>query len=222
MPTRRTRRPTNHGLLVAALALAVAAACAETPQSPNEGSALLLYRSTPNLAKAKPPACPPQINLTVGGLSGALMSDGGDYTQGVGGVAAHTSGANGNLMFNVQGTSRTVTVTTSLGSGARSTRIYTNTHEQSCGLSGMADGPGTAVLEVEWDDGTNRYTLRYGKNCAGSVVAANNVATSRTGNVWTLGGDAGEGIVCRGRLNGSPNWTQLGTADGFTMTLTGP
>jgi hypothetical protein len=130
-------------------------------------------------------------------------------------------------MFNVQETSRTVTVTTSQGPGARSTRIFTNTHEQACGLAGMssAGSSGSAVLEVEWSDGVNRYTLRYGKNCVGTfgtVVAANKIATSRSGGVWTLSGDAGEGILCRGRLNGTPNWTQVGTGDAFTMTLTGP
>jgi hypothetical protein len=84
---------------------------------------------------------------------------------------------------------------------------------------------GTAVLEVEWSDATNRYTLRYGKNCVGdfgTVVPANKITAARTGNVWTLSGDAGEGILCKGRLNGKPNWTQVGTAGEFTMTLTGP
>lgn len=196
--------------------VALTVACVEVPLQPD------LARADPSLAKAgKPPACPAQINLTVSGLSGSLTSDGGDYTEGAGGVAAHTSGANGNLMFNVQGTGRTVTVTSSEGSGSKSTKIYTNNHEQACGLAGMANGFGTAVLEVEWAEAANRYSLRYGKNCDGTVVVGNKIATSRSGGTWSLTGDVGEGIVCRGRLNGNPNWTQVGTADGFTMILTG-
>jgi len=205
--------------VVAGLGMALAAACSEAPLAPDS--------ETPPIALAKPPSCPAQIDLTVSGLSGSVVSDGQDYTDGVDGVAAHTSGANGNLMFNVQqsNTPRAVTVTTSQGSAARSTRIFTNNHEQSCGLAGMSNGAGTAVLEVEWSDASNRYTLRYGKNCVGdfgTVVPANKIATSRAGNIWTLSGDAGEGILCRGRLTGKPNWTPVGTGDAFTMTLTGP
>lgn len=179
-------------------------------------------------ALAPPASCPAQINVTVSGLTGSLTSVGGDYTGGVGGVAAHTAAANGNLMFNVQSSNpaRTVTVTTSVGSAPRSTRIFTNNHEQGCGLSGMnASSTGTAVLEVEWADASNRYTLRYGKNCVttfGQVVTANKINTARNANVWTLTGDALEGILCRGKLSGQPNWTAVGTGGAFTMTLTGP
>jgi hypothetical protein len=83
-----------------------------------------------------------------------------------------------------------------------------------------AGSTGTGVLEIEWSDGANRFTLRYGKNCVGdfgTVVPANLISTARSGNVWTLSGDAGEGILCRGRLNGKPNWTQIGTGDAFTL-----
>jgi hypothetical protein len=220
-PHDRSVSKAGQFLAVAALLLP---ACAETPVQPSG-------EEVPPPSFAKPPSCPAQINLTVNGLtglSGALLSDGSDYTEGAGGVALHTSGANGNLYFDLRSSNppRTVTVTTSVGSAPQSTRIFTNNHEQSCGLSGMGpSSTGSAVLEVEWSDSSNRYTLRYGKNCVGTfgeVVAANKIATARNGNVWTLNGDAGEGIVCRGRLNGQPNWTQVGTADAFTMTLTAP
>lgn len=204
--------------VVAGLSMALSAACSDSPLAP--------VGDTPPIALAKPPSCPAQIDLTVSGLSGSLLSDGQDYADELG-VASHTSGANGNLMFNVQQSNppRTVTVTTSQGPAARSTRIFTNNHEQSCGLAGMPNGSGTAVIEVEWSDATNRYTLRYGKNCVGdfgTVVPANKIATSRAGNVWTLSGGTGKGILCRGRLTGKPNWTSVGTGDAFTMTLTGP
>jgi hypothetical protein len=143
----------------------------------------------------------------------------------VDGVVAHTAGANGNLMFNVQSSSpaRTVRVTTSAGTAAQSTRIYTNNHEQGCGLSGMGAG-GFAVLEVEWADPSNRYSLRYGKSCTGVVAAAGRIVTARSGSVWTLSSTASAGgILCSGRLTGKPNWTTVVgvTAGAFTMTLTG-
>jgi hypothetical protein len=147
--------------------------------------------------------------------------------HGVGGVVAHTASANGNLSFNVQSSNpaRTVIVTTSpTGSAAQSTRIYTNNHEQGCGLSGMAStSTGWAVLEVEWADASNRYSLRYGKNCAGAVASTpNRITTARSGNVWTLNQGAAAGILCSGRLTGQPNWAPTGgTAGAFTMTLTG-
>jgi hypothetical protein len=195
-----------------AFLLALMIACAEAPLQPD------LARTNTVAAKAKPPSCPAQINVTVSGLSGSLTSDGGDYP-------AYTHNANGNLAFVT--TTRTVTITTSLGSAPQVIKSYTNTHEQVCGLSGMsANGSaGTAVFEVEWKDATNRYILRYGKNCVGefgTVVSANKIATTRNANVWTLTGGTGTGILCRGRLNGQANWSQVGTADGFTMTLTGP
>jgi hypothetical protein len=101
--------------------------------------------------------------------------------------------------------------------------VATNNHELVCGLAAMGpNSTGTAVLEVEWRDAGNRYTLRYGKDCGGIVVAANKIATARNNNVWTLTGDAGEGVLCRGRLTGQPSWTFVGTGDAFTMTLTSP
>jgi hypothetical protein len=216
--TRSTRTTRS---ILPFLTAALVGACDEAPTTALEEGAF------PPAQLAPPPSCPAQINLTVSGLSGSLVSDGSDYTGGVGGVAAHTSSANGNLMFNVQSTNpaRTVTVTTSQGSAPRSTRIFTNNHEQGCGLSGMGtSSTGTAVLEVEWADASNRYTLRYGKNCVGTfgqVVVANKINTARSANVFALTGDAGEGVLCRGRLTGQPNWSQAGTAGAFTMTLLG-
>jgi hypothetical protein len=215
--TRTTRAISS---ILPFLAAALVGACDEVPTATFD-------ETLPPPQLAKPPSCPAQISLTVSGLSGSLLSDGSDYTESVGGVAAHTSSANGNLMFNVQSSNpaRIVTVTTSQGSAPRSTRIFTNAHEQGCGLSGMgSSSTGTAVLEVEWSDPSNRYTLRYGKNCVGTfgqVVAANKINTVRNANVWTLTGDAAEGILCRGKLTGQPNWTEVGTADAFTITLTG-
>lgn len=179
---------------------------------------------------AKPPSCPAQINMTVSaaGLSGSLDDDGADYVQGVGGVSAHTSAANGFLSFDLRQSSpaRKVTVTTSLGSTPQTTRIFTNNHNGECGLAGMPGvSTGTAVLEIEWRDPTDRYTLRYGKDCVGTfgqLVPANRINTARNNNEWVLTGDSGEGILCRGRLSGQPNWTQVGTAGAFTMTLTSP
>ena len=205
-------RPSLTGAVSAtAFLVALTVACAEAPLQPD------LARTNTVAAKAKPPSCPSQINVTVGGLSGSLTSDGGDYP-------AYTHNANGNLAFVT--TTRTVTVTTSLGSAPQVIKSYTNNHEQVCGLSGMAatGSSGTAVFEVEWRDPNNRYILRYGKNCVGefgTVVPANKIATTRNANVWTLTGAAGTGVLCRGRPNGKPNWIQVGTADGFTMTLTG-
>src|SRR3972149_1685177 len=126
------------------LAAALVGACDEVPTATVDGT-------LPPPQLAKPPSCPAQINLTASGLSGSLGSDGSDYTEGVGGVVAHTAAANGNLSFNVQNTNpaRTVTVATSQGSAPRSTRIFTNNHEQGCGLSGMgSSSTGTAVLAV--------------------------------------------------------------------------
>ena len=177
--------------------------------------------------KGRPPSCPDPVAVTISGLSGALISDGGSYSE-INGIVSHINGVNGNLMFNVRSSNpaRTVTVTTSAGSAARSTRIYTNTHSYECGLLQMdpAGEDGTGVLEVEFNDASWRYTLRYGKNCVGdfgTVVPANLIDTHRSGNIWTLSGDAGEGILCRGKPTGKANWTQIGTANAFTMTLQG-
>lgn len=213
-------RPWYPTLAIPAGMLALAS-CAEVPQAPNDTA---LEEPSP-IVLAKPPSCPSQLNLTIGGLTGALTSDGGDYAEGDG-VAARLSGANGNLMFNVQQSNpaRTVTVATSLSSGSRSTRIFTNTHGTSCGLFDIT-GTGTGVLEIEWTDGGNRWTLRYGKDCSsefGAVVAGNKIDISRVANVWTLSGGDNEGLLCRGRLTGKPNWETVGDGDAFTMTLTGP
>jgi hypothetical protein len=165
-------------------------------------------------------SCPAEVFVTMTGLSGALAGDGANY-------AAKINGVNGNLYLDLRNTARRLVVTTSLGSGSRAARTFTNNHEATCGLAAMspAGSAGSAVLEVEWSEPANRYTLRYGKNCVGefgTVVPANKVTTNRNGNVWTLSGDAGEGILCQGRLNGKANWTPVGTAGAFSMTLTAP
>lgn len=208
---------------VGSVAAAVAWSCADVTTEPT----VLPWTE---VSFAKPPSCPALISMTAtaAGLSGSLDDDGADYVEGVGGVSVHTSPANGFFSFDLRQSSpvRTVTVTTSLGSAPQVTRIFTNTHDQDCGLAGMASvSTGTAALEIEWEDATNRYTLRYGKDCVGTfgqVVPANKINTARNNNVWTLSGDAGEGILCRGRRNGQPNWTQVGTGGAFTMMLTSP
>lgn len=171
--------------------------------------------------KGKPPSCPDEIPVTVSGLTGAIGSDGDSYT---GKLVA----SNGNLYLDLRNRvpARTMLVTTSMGSGQHVTRTFTNNHESVCGLTAMesSGSTGTGVLEIQWSDAAHRWSLRYGSDCAtefGNLVPANRISTARNGDTWTLTGAEGTGILCRGRLSGKPNWTQLGTANAFTMVLQG-
>ncbi|MBM4188053.1 MAG: hypothetical protein FJ206_12175 [Gemmatimonadetes bacterium] len=145
------------------------------------------------------------------------------YTEGVGGVAAHASGANGNLILSVQTSARRYNWTASTASGVSDDRLYTNSHTNpggtnGCGLAGMANGStGSAVFEAELLKGaTNIDVIRYGKDCAGNAVAGERVTTTRSadGNTWTIAGSAGRYCTKSGR-----KLVQSGTTGGFSMTL---
>ena len=168
--------------------------------------------------KGKPPSCPDEIPLNVTGLTGALGSDGGDYS---GKLVA----SNGNFYLDLRNLApaRTMLVTTSAGSGQQVTRTFTNSHESVCGLTAMEpESTGSGVLEIQWSTASNRWTLRYGSDCGsefGNPVPGNRISTARSGDTWTLSGATGTGILCRGRLSGKANWTQAGTAGALTMLL---
>jgi len=222
-----TRRTTY---LAASLALVgFFGACSEVPTSSSSDA------SGPILAKkgggGKPPQCDafPALTITLRSLLNpldALRDDGkGSYKQGEGNgsLGAHLSG-NGNLMFwpSQNGVpDREVEVTTTAFSDPTTDRIFTNSHvnpsgDNACGLAGMVDGSGSAVLEVELDsDGI----VRYGKLCNGDPDDGNRVTTFRSGNTWTISGSSGRHCQNLSKRKGKPSLSQVGTAGEFSMTL---
>jgi len=235
---RRQAAATRTTCLAASLAIVgFFGACSEAPTSSAPDA------SAPIVAKkgGKPPSCDAFPTLTITLVAGDALQDdgGGPYTEG-GTVGAHLS-INGNLMFwtSQYGTpaDRFVNVVTDASPDAVRTtdRIYTNTHENpdpdtnSCGLAGMDDGSGTAVLEVELD---SEGIVRYGKDCSGKEDASSRVKTTRSGNSWTIenavtGGLSPmpiPGVHCRNlsKRKGKPSLTQVGTAGAFEMRLSAP
>jgi hypothetical protein len=225
----RNRRQ-GHGVLATLVLAILWAACAEGPVAPVEDS------PSPLLArKGKPPKCDASTLLRITVEPGALQGDaeGNVYIEGEDeSLGAHLAG-NGNLMFwtsQYGDPQRFVEVTTSAAvlPFATSDRIYTNNHrdeaenELACGFDDMAfDGSvgssGDAVLEVELDsDGI----VRYGKNCAGQLVHAARVVTTRSadGVTWTISG--GSGVHCKkvSKRRKDP-MDQIGTAGPVQMTL---
>jgi len=209
-------------------------ACSEAPTASSAG-----VSSGPALAKkgggGKPPQCDafPSLTITLrSDGSDALKDDGdGSYTEG-GTVGAHLAG-NGNLMFwtsqHGSPADRFVNVTTDAPfSGPTTDRIYTNSHlnpggNDACGLAGMVDGPGSAVVEVELDsDGI----VRYGKACDGNPVDIEGknerVITSRSGNTWEIEGSVGVHCNSGPKKKGKRTLTKVGEAKGFLMTLVAP
>lgn len=142
----------------------------------------------------------------------ALSSDDGTA------YPAHTA-ANGNLMLWTDGTGRYVNVLTTAFDGTTTDRIYTNTHENPCGLDGMAnDSEGSARFTVELGDGND--VIHYGQTCWGKDDQASRVSTTRSldGSTWTITGVSG--VQCRTTGKGKKAVTeQVGTAGGFNMTL---
>ena len=212
-------------LALAVLVLAAFVGCSEEPVGPE------LSETGPSLAKGGPPSsCNAGANLSItfgDALGDALQGDGdGAYVEAVENVGAHINDPTGNLMLwtsQYGATRRLVNVTTTAGTFPTKDRIYTNNHENSCGLGGMAFGiTGSAVLEAELNDpdGVDNGIVRYGKDCSGAVLSGNKVVTTRStdGNTWTISGTSG--IHCR-QPEGQkkPGFAQVGTAGPFSMTL---
>ena len=183
-------------------------------------------------AFAPPPRCSGQINFVITmaeGPSGiqAIRGDavGNTYQEGVDGVEAHSSSANGNLMLSVlNAPTRRYSWTASSASGESNDRLYTNSHsnpggDSDCGLAGMAPGStGSAVFEAELLAGPNNIdVIRYGKDCNGGAVSGTRVTTalSADGTTWTISGTSG--VYCT-KLSGK-KLTQSGTTGPFSMTL---
>ncbi len=196
------------------LALGLAAACSESPTEAaldDIAPAFANCVKNPNHPNCNPDPPPPppsdQVDLDInfGDGNGAdpgshgLAGDGdGAYEEGVVGVGSHLSGANGNLMFDVDqyasGPRRVwvnVTGTSLSFNEALITRIYTN--NSSGDLREMADGDDTARMFVEWKVGRQSYDLRFGTDCFGDKFRADpdddlstRVNINRTGNTYTI------------------------------------
>jgi hypothetical protein len=228
VPARSSRRGYLQviELTAASLVVLLAAACSseqltETQETPPA--------NPPSFAP--PPNCGGQVNLVITmaeDQSGtqAIRGDASPvYAEGVAGVGAHTSAANGNLILTLQNApTRRYAWTASSASGLSDDRLYTNSHtnpggNNSCGLAGMANGStGSSVFEAELLAGaSNIDVIRYGKTCSGAADAATRVTTTRSadGNTWTISGSSGR--YCT-KLS-SNKLQQSGTTGAFSMTL---
>jgi len=200
------------------------AACLEAPGSTAPEQFILAAKGG---GGGNPNSCGSSTPLTImfaDGSSDALRSDGaGAYVDGVDNVGSHINGPTGNLMLwpTENGSStRYVNVITNGPSFATQDRIYTNNHNSTCGLVGIANGgSGTAVLEAELTiGGVDNGIVRYGKDCAGTVTGPKvNIARSADGSTWTISGSSGLYCAKSGKKPGV--YVQAGTAGGFTMTL---
>jgi hypothetical protein len=220
--------------------LSLAFACSE---SPTETSLDGFAPSFANCAKhpehpqcgGDPPPPPPgseQVDLGIAfgdAEADALTSDGNAYEEAVDGVASHFSGANGNLMFDLRSSSRTVHIDvgdeTLSFTGDAGTRIYTNSSPDLRSL----DDPSTASARmfVEWTVGRDRYDLRFGTTCAGDKFntgpeddANTRVNIRRDGNTWTVS-PVDEAYLCKrsGKGKNAKNDQNLVGA-AFEMTMT--
>jgi hypothetical protein len=129
-----------------------------------------------------------------GEAPGFCSSGASCYEDGQEDVAAHFSG-NGNLMFDVRSTARTVFIDTGPFTGLAVTRIYTNNPEVDLRTLEQ-DATTTARLIVEWQDSNSndKWNLRFGVNCSGDSFEADpvhdepatRVSVSRAGDTWTV------------------------------------
>lgn len=217
------------GVALTILAMACSDQLVDPDSSQRGGGGIDVAARPPNTG---PSSCPDGVDLRItlrDDAGDALRSDGkGSYEEGADG-GVHISG-NGELMFWIDDAPRHVEVSVTRNDGSpfdltTTDRIYTvmGTHEDasgqpiSCSLTGMADGStGTAAFEVELDaDGF----VRYGRDCDGNRVDATRVATSRSGNTWTITGSSGLFCVSNGLKGKRAALVESGTAAGFSMTL---
>lgn len=222
--TPRSVRLVPEFLAAAALAVVAIGCSSDLPTVAEESS----RPEAPSFAP--PPSCPGQINLviTMAETQSGTQAIRGDasagYAEGAAGVAAHTAGANGNLILSVQNApTRRYSWTASTASGQSNDRLYTNSHDNpggtnACGLAGMAaSSTGSAVFEAELLAGANNSdVIRYGKSCTGSAVPGSRVTTtlSSDGNTWTISGTSG--VYC---IKSGKKLIESGTTGAFSMTL---
>lgn len=233
------------------LALILAAACSDTPTEV-ESDFLPAFAncaknpSHPHCNPDPPPPPPPpqgdQVDLDISfrdgdgsdplpiedGLAGDAL---GVYVEGVDGVGSHLSGANGNLMFDVDQYAsgpRSVWINVSGSSlsfnEALITRIYTN--NSSADLRDMLDGDDTARFFVEWKAGRDSYDLRFGTDCSGDKFRADSqhdvpstrVNINRSENTYTVTPLGGAYLCKLAKGNKPPVQDPLATV-AFEMTM---
>jgi hypothetical protein len=182
-----------------------------------------------------PPSEQVDFDITFSDADGdALSSDlQGQYQEGVDGVGAHLSGANGNLMFDVdQYAAGSRRVQINLGSAgawaAAVTRIYTNNNETIDDLRDMDNGDATpARMFVEWKDGRISYDLRFGTNCLGDKFNADsqNDDSSTRVNISKGNGDtwivipSGDAYLCKLNKGNKPPDETLISGPVFQLTM---
>jgi hypothetical protein len=140
-----------------------------------------------------------------GEAPGFCSSGASCYEDGQEDVAAHFSG-NGNLMFDVRSTARTVFIDaaapegdTGPFTGLAVTRIYTNNPDVDLRTltPDEQNSPTTARLIVEWQDSksNDKGDLRFGVDCTGDSFGepdpdhearGTRVSVSRAGDIWTI------------------------------------
>jgi len=137
-------------------------------------------------------------------LSGVMNSDlGGDYVDGVDGMAVHLSAVNGNLMFRTLDSpgdgDRKVFVTVFVNMVPIVGDGYTRTFTNETTVNGVlrADGlrglPVTGAIRTKLDsqfrdvDGTS-YLLRYGRDCSGDFRDGDDLDVTFSSSTWTLTG----------------------------------
>jgi hypothetical protein len=221
-----------------ALALGVAFACTNSPTASEDAPAPRLAKPTcpghPSCNDPPPSGDQVDLDLTLsdgdGSAGDALAGDGqGAYQEGFQGVGAHLSGANGNLMFDVdQYSSGPRRVEIDLGASGvwpeAITRIYTNNSDEP-DLRDMEAGESTtARLFVEWQDGRTKYDLRFGTNCLGDKFNAgpNDDVDTRV-NIDNVGNwivtPTGNAFLCLLKKGNKPPDETLIINPAFTITM---
>jgi len=205
------RRASSPTLLTAFVLLA--AACSDAPTASDIDIAAPLFKKPGGPPPGQAEGTPLRATLS----DDVMTSDGsGDYVDGVGGMAVHLSGVNGNLMFRTDSPDvRFVDIDVGGVSGDGFTRTFTNETDvgvalNADGLRGLpdntTDGDSGIIIKTKLDSqfqaaDATLYLLRYGRDCAGDFRDAEDLSVTFDSDggeagigQWTLTG--ANGVLC--------------------------